>query len=49
MAWSVETLNQTVDAELSALPTDMRARYVRIAELISEIDLALQRGKELET
>jgi hypothetical protein len=35
MAWSVETLNQTVDIELSALP--------------SEIDLALQRGKELET
>jgi hypothetical protein len=39
MAWSVETLNQTVDAELSALPIDMRARYVRIAELIQAVGL----------
>lgn len=33
-AWAVETLNETVDAELAALPADMRARFVRIAELI---------------
>ena len=39
MAWSVETLNETVDAELSALPPDMRARYVRIAELIEAVGL----------
>jgi phage-related protein len=39
MAWSVETLDETVDAELSALPTDMRARYVRIAELIEAVGL----------
>jgi phage-related protein len=32
--WSVETLNGTVDAELAALPVDMRARFVRITELI---------------
>lgn len=32
--WTVETLNDVVDAELSALPDDMRARFVRIAELI---------------
>ena len=32
--WTVETLNDTVDAELGALPADMRARFVRIAELI---------------
>jgi phage-related protein len=34
MEWSVETLNAVVDAELEALPADMRARIVRIAELI---------------
>jgi hypothetical protein len=26
MAWTVETLNETVDAELAELPADMRAR-----------------------
>jgi phage-related protein len=33
-AWTVETLDERVDAELEALPADMRARFVRIAELI---------------
>ena len=28
MAWAVETLNETVDAELAELPADMRARLV---------------------
>ena len=32
VAWSVETLNDTVDEELAALPEDMAARFVRIAE-----------------
>jgi hypothetical protein len=39
VAWTVETLNETVDAELDALPTDMRARLVRISELIATVDL----------
>ena len=34
--WSVETLNEVVDKELSSLPEDMRARFVRIAELIAQ-------------
>jgi len=34
MAWIVETLNETVDAELAELPADMRPRLARIAELI---------------
>ena len=34
MAWAVHTLNHTVNQELEALPEDMRARFVRIAELI---------------
>jgi phage-related protein len=39
MTWSVETLNDTVDEELAALPEDMRARFVRIAELIAAVGL----------
>ena len=34
--WSVETLNQVVDEELSALPLDMRGRFVRVSQLIEE-------------
>ena len=34
MIWSVETLDYRVDAELDALPVDMRAKFVWIAELI---------------
>lgn len=39
VAWTVETLNESVDAELHALPTDMRARLVRISELIATVGL----------
>ena len=40
MAWTVETLNETVDAELAELPSDMRARLVWISELIESVGLA---------
>ena len=36
MGWAVETLNETVDREVEALPEDMRARLARIARLIEE-------------
>jgi phage-related protein len=39
MTWTVETLNVTVDKEIEALPADMRARLVRIAELIATAGL----------
>ena len=39
MTWTVETLNEVVDAELEALPADMRARFVYIAGLIEEFGL----------
>jgi phage-related protein len=39
MAWTVETLNETVDAEVAELPPDMRARLVRISELIESVGL----------
>jgi hypothetical protein len=34
--WSVETLNERVDEELTALPLDMRGRFVRVSLLIEE-------------
>ena len=39
MVWAVETLNESVDQELQALPADMRARLVRICELIAAVGL----------
>jgi phage-related protein len=39
MAWTVETLNAVVDAELEELPADMRARFVHISRLIEEFGL----------
>ena len=36
MRWTVETLNETADAEVEALPEDMRARLARIAKLIED-------------
>lgn len=39
MKWIVETLNEVVDAELEALPTDMRAQLAHIANLIESMGL----------
>ena len=39
MAWSVETLNRIVDAELEELPVDMLARFHYISQLIEEFGL----------
>jgi len=39
MPWTVETLNETVDAEVEALPADMRARLARISNLVEQIGL----------
>jgi len=36
MNWTVEILNERVEAELLALPKDMQARFLRIAELLEE-------------
>jgi hypothetical protein len=37
MGWVVETLDPTVDAEIAALPADIRARFVRLTELIEQV------------
>jgi len=34
--WIVETLNETVDLELEALPDDIRSRFVRISNLLEQ-------------
>ena len=36
MAWRVELLNAAVEAELLALPEDMQARFLRIADLLEQ-------------
>ncbi|HEX4309414.1 MAG TPA: hypothetical protein VHZ25_05255 [Acidobacteriaceae bacterium] len=37
--WTVETLDEIVDAEVESLPADMRARLAHIARLIEEVGL----------
>ena len=39
MAWTVETLNATIDDELDALPATIKARLSHIVELIEELGL----------
>ena len=34
MRWTVETLNAAVDAEIEALPRDMRSRLVRFSAVV---------------
>jgi len=40
MIWTVETLNEQVEAEIAALPSEMRARLVRISEFIEAVGLS---------
>jgi phage-related protein len=37
--WQVEILNETVGAEIRALPADMQARFLRLAERICQVGL----------
>lgn len=37
MRWTVDTLNDTVDAEIEALPNDMRSRLVRLSNIIEQV------------
>jgi len=46
--WTVETLNETVDAEVEALPEDMRARLVRIVQLVEEKGLERVDGPHIK-
>ena len=48
MAWTVETLNAGVDAELQALLADMRARFIHISRLIEEFGLERVRAPHVK-
>ena len=37
--WHVEVLNDIVRAEIRNLPSDMRARFVRFGDLVSQVGL----------
>lgn len=39
MAWNVETLGDVVDAEIAAMPADMQAAFLRLAERIEAVGL----------
>src|SRR5436853_6416455 len=39
MAWRVEILNEVVAAEIAALPEDMQARFLRLAERVGQAGL----------
>lgn len=39
MQWSAEILNETVAGEIEALPADMYARFLRLADRIEEAGL----------
>jgi phage-related protein len=39
MPWRVEILNETVAAEIAALPEDMQARFLRLADRIGQAGL----------
>lgn len=39
MTWTVETLGEVVDAEIAALPKDMQAAFLRLAERIEAVGL----------
>ena len=39
MQWTVETLGAIVDAEIAALPKDMQAAFLRLAERIEAVGL----------
>jgi len=39
MTWTVETLGAVVDAEITSLPKDMQASFLRLAERIEAVGL----------
>jgi len=39
MQWSVETLNNSVDAEIEALPPALQARLIRLMEMVESVGL----------
>jgi phage-related protein len=43
MQWSVETLNHDVDSEIESLPASLRARLLRLMEMVENLGLQQMR------
>lgn len=39
MVWTVETLDEIVDAEIEALPVGLQARLIRLMEMVEHVGL----------
>ncbi|WP_083754738.1 type II toxin-antitoxin system RelE/ParE family toxin [Bradyrhizobium murdochi] len=48
MPWQVEILDETVAAEIAALPADMQARFLRLAERIASAGLESLSGPHVK-
>jgi phage-related protein len=48
VCWQVEVLNDTVREEIRALPSDIRARFVRFGELVSQVGLESLREPQVK-
>ena len=48
MCWQVEVLNETVREEIRALPSDIRARFVRFGDLVSQVGLESLREPQVK-
>ncbi len=48
MSWRVEILNEIVVAEIAALPADMQARFLRLAERIASAGLESLSGRHVK-
>jgi phage-related protein len=46
--WRVEILNETVAAEIAALPEDMQARFLRLADRITSAGLEILREPQVK-
>jgi len=48
VCWQVEVLNETVREEIRALPSDIRARFVRFGDLVSQVGLESLREPQVK-
>ena len=43
MRWAIETLNHDVDTEIESLPASLRARFLRLMEMVEALGLEQMR------
>jgi hypothetical protein len=49
MRWTVETLNHDVDTEIESLPASLRARFLRLMEMVEALGLEQMRKPHVKT